>query len=339
MPTPTASEIDSFVTNTRAQLDLLARDLTQPIEVQRRAREARREIIRDKLRAAITDFNTATEEFVRITKALLEITEEARKNPVGDAVGMLTPTIRRAGELLTTIAQTPTESAVSAVEESLASSIPVPDNGHIPPATLDQPPPKGTATDSTKYSVIADEYLAMFEAAQSDPAKAQVVDNMRRRLVLHRAEYESIGRALSIPWHFVGLIHAMESNFNFAGHLHNGDSLAHRTIREPKRLPKQPDPPYAWSTSAIDALKHHNLQLVENWSLSRQLYELERFNGFGYRFRGMATPYLWSFSDRYVTGKFVGDGVFDRDAVSEQVGAAVILRALIEAGDINRPTP
>jgi lysozyme family protein len=307
--------------------------------VAKRAQDALLTLEHNKLAELLASFHDTTEAFANITKALIEITEEARKDPVGDAVGLLTPTIRRAGALLSEIAGTPTEPTAKAEDASSTGDIPQADASHTPPDTTPQAPPPGAATNSTSYGVIADEYVAMFGAAQIDSAKAAVIDKMRQRLLSHRAEYEGVGATLNIPWHFIGLVHAMESNFNFAGHLHNGDSLAHRTSHEPKGRPEQPDPPYAWSTSAIDALTLKNLQLVENWTLSRQCFELERYNGFGYRFRGLASPYLWSFSDRYVAGKFVSDGVFDRDAVSKQAGAAVILKALIEAGDIDQPPP
>ena len=59
------------------------------------------------------------------------------------------------------------------------------------------------------------------------------------------------------------------------------------------------------------------------------LYQLERYNGFGYRKRGLVTPYLWSFSNLYIKGKFVADGHFDPNAVSKQCGAALMLKAVL----------
>jgi lysozyme family protein len=144
---------------------------------------------------------------------------------------------------------------------------------------------------------------------------------------------------LRIPWHFIGLIHCMESNFNFGTHLHNGDSLMHRTVNVPKGLPsvEVADPPFAWTTSATDALTRKGFQTQTNWSLPAQLFRLEQYNGFGYRMRGKASPYLWSFSDRYTGGKFVKDGVFDPAAMSKQCGAAILLKRLIVRGDVVRP--
>jgi lysozyme family protein len=128
----------------------------------------------------------------------------------------------------------------------------------------------------------------------------------------------------------------MESGFNFGRHLHNGDLLAHRTTRVPAGRPpvEVADPPFAWTTSAIDALSFMNLHKVTEWTLPRILYELERYNGFGYRFRGLATPYLWSFSDRCGRGRFIKDGVFDPDAESKQSGAATLLKRMIERQQI-----
>ena len=67
------------------------------------------------------------------------------------------------------------------------------------------------------------------------------------------------------------------------------------------------------------------------------LYQLEAYNGFGYRTRHpeVLTPYLWSFSNHYTSGKYVADGTWSPTAKSKQCGAAVILRRLAEMGVIN----
>jgi lysozyme family protein len=43
---------------------------------------------------------------------------------------------------------------------------------------------------------------------------------------------------------------------------------------------------------------------------------------------------LWSFSNQYERGKFVADGKFSSTAKSQQCGAAVMLKLLADAGDI-----
>ena len=152
-----------------------------------------------------------------------------------------------------------------------------------------------------------------------------------KRLRQGQASYQQIEGELGIAWPFVGVIHAMECGFNFYGHLHNGDPLAARTVHVPKGRPTSADPPYTWMQSALDALRLKKLDRVTDWSVAHMLYLLEGYNGFGYRRRGVPTPYLWSFSNIYQRGKFVLDGKFDPDAVSKQCGAALMLKAVLTA--------
>jgi hypothetical protein len=81
----------------------------------------------------------------------------------------------------------------------------------------------------------------------------------------------------------------------------------------------------------VDALKDAKEGLVLDLRLRRAdewLWFLERYNGFGYRFWGPESPYLWSGSQHYTTGKFVEDGRFDIDAKSDQIGGAVLMWAM-----------
>jgi lysozyme family protein len=123
----------------------------------------------------------------------------------------------------------------------------------------------------------------------------------------------------------------MECGFDFSAHLHNGDPLTARTIQVPKGRPAAGTPPFTWRESAVDALTMKKLDRVQDWSAPSMLHLLERYNGLGYRKRGLPSPYLWSFSNHYEKGKFVKDGVYDPNAVSKQCGAAVMLRAVLEA--------
>jgi lysozyme family protein len=46
---------------------------------------------------------------------------------------------------------------------------------------------------------------------------------------------------------------------------------------------------------------------------------------------------LWSFSNQYDRGKYVADGKFSSTARSQQCGAAVMLKMLAEAGELEWP--
>ena len=57
--------------------------------------------------------------------------------------------------------------------------------------------------------------------------------------------------------------------------------------------------------------------------------KLEEYNGLGYASRGVPSPYVWSGTDRYRSGKYVRDGVYDPNTVDSQLGCAGLLIAMM----------
>jgi lysozyme family protein len=155
-------------------------------------------------------------------------------------------------------------------------------------------------------------------------------------LRLFRPRYEKLSKDLGIPWYFVGVVHALEASFNFRSHLHNGDPLTSRTVQVPAGRPPDWLPPSDWESSAKDALMMSGLAGKHDWGLENMLYRWEAYNGFGYRPQKVNSPYLWSFSSNYAAGKFVKDGKWDASAKSQQCGAVVMLKALINANDVEK---
>ncbi|MEX2518546.1 MAG: D-Ala-D-Ala carboxypeptidase family metallohydrolase [Paracoccaceae bacterium] len=200
----------------------------------------------------------------------------------------------------------------------------------LPAATppLETPEP----IDSTAYPVLADEYVRYFLGAQIRTAHEGKAVELMRVAIRNRDRYAAVEAATGAPWWFIAGLHQMESTYNFAAHLHNGDPLTGRTIRVPAGRPAAGSPPFTWEESAADALARQQLTGLSDWSLPRALWRWERYNGFGYRGRGIATPYLWGFSSLYLRGKYVADGQFDGRATSAQCGAAVLLKALQAEG-------
>lgn len=195
---------------------------------------------------------------------------------------------------------------------------------------------------SRDYAVLSDEYIQFFLGAgfKSNQAK-QEAERFAQTALGHKNQYKTVGDGLgNIPWWFIAGIHMLESNFNFDTHLHNGDSLVRRTARVPTGRPVA-DPSagagqrYSWEESAIDALKMKGFNNQGDWSLARALYRWEAYNGFGYRSKGVPTPYLWSFSTVYGAGKFIADHQFSATAISRQCGAAVLLKFLSDTGKVD----
>jgi lysozyme family protein len=175
------------------------------------------------------------------------------------------------------------------------------------------------------------EYRRLFRTATVRPERKALVKQIADSLAAHKSRYQRAGDPIGVPWWFVAIIHSLEASQNFHTHLHNGDPLSHQTVHVPAGRPLG-DPPFTWVESARDALTFDGLADVGGWSISRGLYRFERFNGFGYRKStiNIPSPYLWSFSEHYKRGKFASDGVYDPKLISQQCGAAVLLRTMVD---------
>lgn len=188
------------------------------------------------------------------------------------------------------------------------------------------------------------EYERLFNTCVIHSNRMDTVKDLVRKITTNQLRYTALGTALGIPWYFIGVVHNMESSLNFSKHLHNGDPLTARTIHVPAGRPVTGNPPFTWEESARDALKMKGFGASTDWSLAGILFQLEKYNGWGYRrfHPHVLSPYLWSFSNHYISGKYVADGTWSESAVSKQCGAAVLLRRMSETDLIDfvdQPTP
>ena len=189
---------------------------------------------------------------------------------------------------------------------------------------------------SMSFDTLKDEYANLFASAQLRSERSELADWHKRVLLEYRPRYENVSKDTGVPWFFIGAIHGLEASYNFRAHLHNGDfPLSARTRQVPAGRPKIWTAPYTWEASARDALKLMGFSGRTDWTLERTLYRLEAYNGFGYRKRGVPTPYLWSFSNHYEAGKFVSDGTWNPSARSQQCGAATTMKMLMDVGAIS----
>lgn len=181
------------------------------------------------------------------------------------------------------------------------------------------------------FESTRDDYARLWAAAELRPERAQKARRAAALIQSHRDRYVTAGAPLGVPWAFVGLVHLRESYCSFNTHLHNGDTLTARTRHVPAGRPLVGSPPFTWEASAEDALRQKSLEHVEEWSVERFLYELERYNGFGYRNHGHLSPYLWADTTMYDGGKYVRDGVYDSGHVDTQPGTGDVLKILLES--------
>ncbi|WP_434050656.1 MAG: D-Ala-D-Ala carboxypeptidase family metallohydrolase [Roseibium sp.] len=298
---------------------------------------------------ALRNFRLGTAKFNKITSKLTKATaaissSSLRKkiekilSKMGDLQADFTEPAKDPSPPPVVINQNNGETAENAAKKDEEDVKPTPEkpsdtstSGSIDGPIITNPEP----ANSTKFSDLENEYKSFFVGARyrSQSAKDEV-HGLCRSAADDKHRYETVSSALGVPWWFIAAIHLLESGRNFKRHMHNGDKLTARTVHVPKGRPVAGSPPFTWEESATDAMKLKNFHKRTDWSLARALYRLEAYNGFGYRSKGIPTPYLWSLTSLYTKGKYASDGVFDPNLVSKQCGAAAFMRGLVEIGAI-----
>lgn len=181
---------------------------------------------------------------------------------------------------------------------------------------------------------LRQEYIGLFESCETRDQYTGFVRFFINQLMSGVIRYQEVSDSTGVPWYVIGLVHGMECDFDFHLHLHNGDSLNHRTVQVPEGRPPHSvgDPPFTWKVSAIDALWYDKFTAWTDWSIAGICFKLEGYNGWGYRKHDINSPYLWSYSNHYTKGKYVRDGKWDPNAVSRQGGAITALHQMVADG-------
>jgi lysozyme family protein len=194
------------------------------------------------------------------------------------------------------------------------------------------------------FESLKSEYDNLWATMKVRPDRAAAVDAIACRLMLNYARYQAAERTTGVPWFVIAAWHNRESDADFSTQLAQGDPLDRRSVN----VPSGRGPFDTWEEGAKDALvtlKH--LDQIKEWTPARICYETERYNGFGYRNRNVKSPYLWSFTNHYTSGKYVADGDFKSYAVDKQCGAIPVMKSLMamggvkdtDTGSVGKPPP
>jgi lysozyme family protein len=142
-----------------------------------------------------------------------------------------------------------------------------------------------------------------------------------------KERYQAVSKQTGVPWPFIAVVHERESSQDWTASLAQGDPWNQVS----KHVPAGRGPFKSWEEAAVDALVSCAPHAAKNtdWSIGGTLTMLEQYNGLGYASRGRASPYIWSGTDQYVSGKYVRDGVYDANAVDQQLGCAGLLMAMM----------
>jgi lysozyme family protein len=172
------------------------------------------------------------------------------------------------------------------------------------------------------------DFAYLWDACKINPEDQKYIDADCKKLLAKRSSYDKVSAVTKVPWYVIAVIHELESGSDFSTHLHNGDPLSARTRQVPKGRPVAGHPPFTWTESAIDALGYDGAAGIKDWNIVATLKFLEQYNGLGYRNHGIYSPYLWSCTNHYTKGKYVADGVWNSEAVSNQIGCAALMKGL-----------
>jgi lysozyme family protein len=190
-------------------------------------------------------------------------------------------------------------------------------------------PQSSTVTHHADQTALKSEYESLLNSLsvrkESEPELLRIQTDIEK----NKQRYTEVETRTGVPWQVVAVLHYEEGALDFSRHLHNGDPLSERTVNPPSKRPRAGNPPFTWEDSAIDCLEFEGLTSWKDWSLAGILYKLEEFNGWSYRHHQINSPYLWGGSTHYTSGKVVADGAWSDSAVSKQLGAAVVLKALL----------
>lgn len=178
-----------------------------------------------------------------------------------------------------------------------------------------------------RFEDLKTEYADLWQRMEIRPDQVPTVNKIANRLIGFKSRYQNVSQVTGVPWFVIAAIHnrESESDIKFESYLGNGESLNHVT----RLVPKGRGPFPSWEAGAIDALGVDQLDQVSDWSPERACYEIEKFNGFGYRNKQVESPYLWSFSNIYQGGKYVADGVFNASVSDRQCGTMPIIKQIM----------
>lgn len=142
-----------------------------------------------------------------------------------------------------------------------------------------------------------------------------------------KPQYQAVAAKTGVPWAAIAVIHEREASQDWKGSLAQGDPWNRVSVH----VPAGRGPFASWEDAAIDALRNCPPYAARNkdWSIGGTLTVLEEYNGLGYASHGAPSPYVWSGTDQYRSGKYVRDGVYDPNAVDSQLGCAGLLMAMM----------
>lgn len=149
----------------------------------------------------------------------------------------------------------------------------------------------------------------------------------------NKAHYEALGNELDYPPEIIAIDHWRESHGDFTKNLANGEPLGRTTRKVPKGMDfKDFDDSARYAFKKFAACKAALGMNKDTKDRAKAAAFLENYNGHGYYNKGVASPYVYSGTDQYTSGKYVetlgADGAYHSQympgVVDQQTGGILL---------------
>lgn len=181
------------------------------------------------------------------------------------------------------------------------------------------------------FIALEPEYEQWVANAHPRPECALAVDRVAKKLIRPNVmdRFDEVYAEIGVPQVVQAVICERENGCDFTKSPAQGDPWN----RVSTHVPRGRGPFKSWKDAAIDAwtVCDELVKLsVPKWTMAYACWKLEGYNGFGYRARGLRTPYVLGGTNLQQPGKFIADGQFDRVHMDGQLGALPIALRMIE---------
>jgi len=146
----------------------------------------------------------------------------------------------------------------------------------------------------------------------------------------NKARYERVAAKTGVPAELIAALHWRESTGSFKKYLHQGDPLGKAAVRIPTNIPIFHD----WEKAAVHAINMKKT-IRDRLSITQTTVDpvalatfAEYYNGLGYHYKGKPSPYVFSGTDQYTSGKYIRDKVYSSKVRDRQLGVMAMVQYL-----------
>ena len=194
--------------------------------------------------------------------------------------------------------------------------------------SLEKETPEAIPAVVVNHDYKTPDYKGLWASCVASELRKAEIDSICKKILLRKNLYELAEKSTGAPWWVIAVIHYREASLNFNSVLHNGEKII-GSGKKTKLVPAGRGPFNTWTEAAIDAIRLQKANFPSDWDVPRALEFLERYNGLGYRNKGVYSPYIWAGTNHYTKGKYVADGKYDANFFDKQLGCAALIKSLI----------